>query len=309
MKSRGLLPGAQRRGGRGMVGRTAAIAVAALLAFLGLGQPATLAGDQPQAKGPRAKVSSGRAARLEAIRQIPWEELDEQAAANVRYVVENAGLFRRLPAQSIECDPTFFTFLLEHPDVVVNIWRVLKLSDGHLRRVEEGVFRADDRSGTTGSLCFVHRGENLHVVYGEGRYEGQLLARPVRGQCVLVLHTDHAIERDGRAVVTCRIDAFVHLENVGVDVLARTFQPLLGRTADHNLRETAQFVAMLHRAAEINQEGVLHVAERLTDVADEDRRRFVELAEQVAVQAALLASEEATARRAAGRPAGTRTSR
>ncbi len=301
MKLGGLVGGAGAGSGRAVPGRAIWAALPGLGLLLVLAQAATLDG-APPTKGARRLASTARAARREAIASIPWQQLDEQAAADVRYVVENAGLFRRLPAQSIECSPAFFNFLIEHPDVVVNIWRVLKLSDVRLTRVGDGQFSADDCSGTKGELRIVYRDGNLHVVYGEGRYEGPLLARPVRGRCVLVVSTEHAVQADGRPLATCRVDAFLHLENVGVDVLARTFQPLLGRTADHNLRETAQFVGMLYQAAEFNQEGVQQVAESLTDVAEEDRRRFAELAEEVAIRAALLASEEAAAQRAARRP-------
>lgn len=304
MKLGGLVGGAEGSRGGAMRGRPIWAALAGLGLLLVLAQPATLEG-VPPTKGARGPASTARAARREAIGSIPWEQLDEQSAADVRYVVEHAGLFRRLPAQSIECSSTFFNFLIEHPDVVVNIWRVLKLSDVQLTRVGEGQFSADDRSGTKGELRIVYGDENLHVVYGEGRYEGPLLARPVRGQCVLIVCTEHAVQADGRPLLTCRVNAFLHLENVGVDVLARTFHPLLGRTADHNLRETAQFVGMLYQAAEFNPEGVQQVAERLADVAEEDRRRFAELAEEVAVRAALLASEGAAAQRAARR-AGVR---
>lgn len=284
-------------------GRATRCALLAVAGFLAIAHAATLKAAPPVAKRDDARASGSRTARQEAIRSIPWQQLDQAAAADVRYVIENAGLFRRLPAQSIECSPVLFNFLLEHPDVVVNIWRVLRLSDVQLTRVGEGVFRADDRSGTTGQLRLVYRGENLHVVYGEGRYDGPLLARPVKGQCVLVVRTEHTVQTDGRPLATCRVDAFLHVENVGVDVLARTFQPLLGRTADHNLRETAQFVTMLYQAAESNLEGIRQVADSLKDVSEEDRVRFAELAEQIAVEAAMLASQQAAAQRAARRPA------
>lgn len=299
MKLGSLVRGAEAGNGSAVPGMAIRVAAAALSLLFVLAQAGTLEG-APPTKGAR-RLSSTSRARREAIGSIPWQRLDEQSAADVRHVVEHAGLFRRLPAQSIECSPAFFNFLIEHPDVVVNIWRVLKLSDVRLTRVGEGQFSADDRSGTKGELKIVFGDENLHVIYGEGRYEGPLLARPVKGQCVLIVSTEHTVQADGRPLATCRVDAFLHLENVGIDVLARTFQHLLGRTADHNLRETAQFVGMLYQAAELNQAGVQQVAASLTDVAEEDRRRFAELAEEVAVRAALLASEEAAAQRAAQR--------
>jgi hypothetical protein len=122
----------------------------------------------------------------------------------------------------------------------------------------------------------------------DGSYEGALLPKPVRGHCVLILKTSYSREADGRSYITCRLDSFMQLENITFDVLAKTFQPLVGQMADHNFRETIAFVGGLNQAAEANPDGMQRVADKMHDISPDVRKEFTALSEQVAVEAALI---------------------
>ena len=145
-------------------------------------------------------------------------------------MLEDTSVFRRMPTQVIECDPAFYTFLVEHPEVIVNIWSVLKISDVILKRTGENTFHADDRAGTLGQLEFLYRSHDTHVLYGEGHYRRRL-SFPSRcaAECLLLLKTAYIRETNGRYYITCRLDAFMHLENVGVELVARNL-PTAHRT-------------------------------------------------------------------------------
>lgn len=253
------------------------------------------------------KGATSRAAREEAVRAVPFDKLQQDARAKVSGVLEAAMIFRRLPSVVIECDPTLYLFLLDHPDVVVNIWQVLGISRSALLRTGDQTFRADDGAGTLGSIEYLYRSHDTHVVYAEGTYEGALFSKRLGGRCVLVLKTGYVHETNGRYYITCRLDAFVELDSNGVELVARTLQPLMGAAADHNFRETAAFVAGLSRAAEANQAGLERLAKKLTNVESADRERFIALTERLAIKAALAktakAKPAATARRPTRRPA------
>ena len=124
----------------------------------------------------------------------------------------------------------------------------------------------------------------------------------MRGRCLLLLKTAYLRQADGNYFITCRLDAFMQLDNVGVDMLAKTFQPFVGQVADHNFRETTGFVESLYRAAEINYSGMQALSREADLVQPEVRRGFVEVSEQVAVRAALAATEDLN-RRSASRTA------
>ncbi|HEY2146523.1 MAG TPA: hypothetical protein VGH32_01215, partial [Pirellulales bacterium] len=210
--------------------------------------------------------------------------------SRVTSVINNTSIYRRLPTQTIDCDPDLFEFLVLNPEVVVDIWRVMGITSMTLDRKTSEAFRASDGQGTIGNVEFAFRSPELHVVYSEGMYDGPMYPVKLRGECVMVMKTSHVREQNGRPHVVNRLDAFLRIDNIGVELIARTLQPLLGKTADHNFAETSAFVGTLSHTAEANPAGVARLAQRLPHINPQTRDRLAELAEQVADSAAAQAA-------------------
>ena len=113
---------------------------------------------------------------------------------------------------------------------------------------------------------FAYRSADTHVIYSTGTYDGSLSPAKIRGESVVVLKTEYHRDAAGRTRITSRLDVFLHLDNVGIEWIAKTLQPLLGKTADHNFAETASFVASLSHTAEANPAGVARLSNRLPHV-------------------------------------------
>src|SRR5690606_28382396 len=182
----------------------------------------------------------------------------------------------------VECDPDLMTFLLDHPEVLTNIWQLMKISDVRLQRTGPNSFRADDGLGTVADIRVAYRSPEKYVLYCEGGYHGSLLARPVRGRCVLMLRMQGLEETDGRYYITCRLDTFLHMERAGFELLAKTVHPLMGRAADSNFTETLAFVGHLSRTCAMNPSGTARMAQMLTQVQPETRNRLGLLAHEIA---------------------------
>lgn len=236
------------------------------------------------------KATNSRAARDEAVQAIPMDKLSREMRSRISAVINNTSIYRRLPTQSIDCDPELFEFLVQNPEVVVDIWRVMGITNMTLDRNGPDRFRAADGQGTTGNVEFVFSSPELHVIISEGMYDGPMYPVKLRGQCVLVMKTSHVREQNGRVHVVNRLDAFLRIENLGVEIVARTLQPLLGKTADHNFAETSAFVDQLSHTAEANPGGVSRLAQRLPHIEPKVRQQFAELAEHVADNAAAQAA-------------------
>jgi hypothetical protein len=256
---------------------------------------AVLVGWGPAFQGPAAAAratqpsaaSSSRESRDEAVRSLAQAKLGREARAKISGILGATTIYRRLPSQLIECDPNLYVFLVEHPDLVVNIWEALGISEVSVERTGENAFLANDKAGTLGRMEYLHRSPEMHLVYAEGSYEGPLFGRPIKGKSLLILQARYFRNSDGRHYVRCRMDAFLQVENVGVGMLAKTLQPLVGAAADHNFRETAAFLSSVSRAAEINYPGMQRMAENLTRVAEDEREEFASLTEQLAIRAAM----------------------
>ena len=123
-------------------------------------------------------------------------------------MLSNVSIYRRLPVRTVTCDPDFYLFLVRHPDVVVNIWEILGVSQIQLRQIDIATFRIVESEGTAATLEFIHHSRDTQIVYGKWTYTGPLLARKITGICLAVLKTGYAKGSDGRYLITSRMDGF-----------------------------------------------------------------------------------------------------
>lgn len=276
-----------------------------LLALLATG---ALAATPQQARGdsaPAASSSSGsdgtsiRAARDEAVRAIPWKLMSPGSRQTAQTIINNTSIYRRLPTRIIDCDPDLFTFLLQHPEVVIDVWRVMGLSQVALTKTSDGSYRGTDGAGTTGNVryLFSNWGEAAHntaVVYADGAYQGPPFGTALKAQTVMLMRSDSIRETNGRRYITVKVDTFVRIEQLGVEIIAKTVQPWIVKTADQNLIETLTFVSNFSRTAEKNPQGMKRLASRLNTLDEPTRIQLVNLCFR-------------TAERYAQRDNGTRT--
>lgn len=231
-----------------------------------------------------SKATWSRAARREAIQAIPLDHLARADQDSVRFVLNHTTLYRRLPVKQIECDPQLFLFLVRHPEVLVNIWEVLGVSNVSLQRSGPNTFLASDGQGTLGNVKILRDEANWQLMYAEGAYEGPLLKWPVRGKCVLLLRVRYQRRNDGHYQVTGQLDSFTHIDRVAVELLAKTFQPLVGLAADYNFTETMNFVGDLSQATERNPRGIASLYQKLNHIDPETRRQLLQVSQNVVIR-------------------------
>lgn len=288
--------GAARRP-RGALRRRAATVATILSCFAAQIGAMPVAG---HAAEPVNKGVSSRSVRDDAIRAVPLKNLEPEARNKVSAVLNDVSIFRRLPTQTVDCDPALFHYLVANPDIVVDIWRVMGVTNVTMDRIDANHFRGSDGDGTTCRAEFVYHSHDTHIIYAEGIYDGPLFARTIRGQCVAVLKSGEIRETNGRYYVTTRLDVFLHVDNAGVELLAKMFQGWLGKTIDHNFTETVAFLGNISNTAETNPHGMRKLASRLERVDAERRNRFAQLTDQVAKNLATVdlagAQRPATAR-------------
>jgi len=275
--------------------------VAMGLAFL---RQTPLAAETPSTRRQNpCRATTGRSARKSAIQSIPLQQLDADGRAKVASVLSKSTIFRRLPTGVTQCDPEMYLFLVQHPDVVVNIWQVMGISRMAMQEIAADTFRMTDGAGTVGTVKFLYCSHDTHLIYCEGSYDGPLFNKPVRGRGLIILRSGYVREPDDRYYVTSRMDTFVHVEHAGVELLTRTLQPLVGRVADMNFLQTVGFLGALSRTAEVNLAGVQRLADRLCLIQPRVRSQFAQVARRVAEKAGDLRPRDTDAEgRVAERP-------
>jgi hypothetical protein len=187
-----------------------------------------------------------------------------------------------LPIETVDCEPDLFAFIANNPDVMVNIWQLMGVTNVSLDRLDADHFRCSDGDGTTAKVEVVYRGRDMQVIYAEGFYDGSLFPKTVRGQCVMILKYANGRAANGRLEETVRLDTFLHVDNIGLEIIAKLFQGVVGRTIDHNFGETVAFMGSMSHTAETNPRGIARVAARLNHVDQTRREQFAAVASHVA---------------------------
>jgi hypothetical protein len=235
--------------------------------------------------------------RDEAMRSLPLAELTAETRRKLMMVCERPTIYRRLPQKSMVCDPALHRFLIRNPEVVVSIWQLMNVASITAERRGPYLWKGNDGAGTTCDLELVYGTDNLHIMYGDGFYEGSLLKHRVTGRSVLLLHSGYPQGPDRRPYVANRLDLFVQIDNLAADVVARTLSPWVGKVADANFHESCVFASKLSQTAEQNSRGVQRLADKLTSVEPPVREEFSKVAAAVQEKAVARQSNPAVQQR------------
>ncbi len=231
-----------------------------------------------------APGSSHRSDRIDAARSIPFHRLNGATSDLIRGVVHNPSFYRRMPTQRIECDAEMFDFLVRRPEIMVNIWDLMGITNVRTRRVGPYSFLADDGMGTTCRCDLVYQAPGLHIYVGTGEYDGSLSPRKVTGNCVCVLRSHAARDETGRHLVTGTMDVFLKLDSLGADLITRTVGPFMVKTADYNFVETARFVGEIYHLCRESPYVAQVLAQRLDKIDPQVQQEFARLAASVAAR-------------------------
>lgn len=200
-----------------------------------------------------AAASTSKKSEAEAIRQIPWEAFDPQTRQAVESLIERHSLYRRLPLAGGFCNPEIYDFLLCHPEVVVGLWQKLGYSQIRLDSAGPGRYVLREGTGTTADVTVLYHDNRKMLIYCSGVYRGSAAAKPLEGETVVLMQyrfTEDAAHDFAPLAIT-RLDCFIRIKNPGVDLVSRTFGPLIGKIVDSNFVKTVDFVNSVSENAEI----------------------------------------------------------
>lgn len=237
--------------------------------------------------GESSEASTSEATQAESRRSIPLAKIDPQFRPAVAAVLADPTIFRRMPTSVVDCRPELFTFLAQNPEVMVEIWRHLGVSQVTLTRLDERTCKLSDGAGTTGTIIVVEQtceegAQNRIVMLANGSFEGKPFQQPISAQCVLVLTSGSKEETNGRRFVAARMDAFIKLDRMSLALVAKAVHPFVGQTADRNFTDTMLFVSNLSYTAEKRPEAIEQVAIDMKNLDQPRRQGLIKAAYQCA---------------------------
>lgn len=225
--------------------------------------------------------TSSRSAKEEAEASLPLQELTAESQAKINGVLENTSFYRRLPVNSIEIDPEYFLLLARYPEIVVETWRLMGVTQMTTERTGPYSLHSNDGAGTISDIELIYGNQGYHLYYGVGSYEGPLNRRPLTGQCVIIMRTEYGRAPNGNPTAINVLDIFLKVDNAAAGFITRTLNPIVGKTADHNFTESLNFIQRLNETTEKNGPGVQAMAYRLSGLHSDVRQMLVEVAGNV----------------------------
>ena len=219
--------------------------------------------------------------RKAAVERIQWDRLPPDVSERLRPIVDRPTVFRQMETKKILCDADMFRFLVRYPEVVVNIWQLMGITKVTAQRTAPFEFSANDGAGTKTNVELVYGDDSTHIMLCEGLYQGHLFKRIMRGRCVLVLRSEFGKDESGATVIANKMDMFLQVDDLGLDMLTRTLHPLLGKSADRNFIESVKFVQRVSQTAEANGPGMQRLAMRMPNIQPDVRTRFANLSMDV----------------------------
>ncbi|MBX3422265.1 MAG: hypothetical protein KF752_11985 [Pirellulaceae bacterium] len=254
---------------------------------------------------PSGEMRISRRQRLEAASSsIPLGQLQEHHAAEVRDVVNNPSFYRQMPPRMMNCDPQLLTYLIRRPEVMVNIWEMIGITNIQAQRTGTNTFYANDGAGTTCNCELIHSSDSVHIYYGTGNYEGILAPRPITGRVVCVVHSRPQPNPQAHSgfLVQGTMDVFMKVDNLGADLLTRTLGPLVGKVTEHNYDETSRFVCQLSEFCAANPGASQQIAGQLSVRDETAGREFSQIAARIAMRKHALRSNPQQPSRLAQQP-------
>jgi hypothetical protein len=225
--------------------------------------------------------SAGRDACRRGLDSLPAHRMAADDRRVIEHFQRSTTIYRRLPAETIHCDAALLEFVLTKPETLVDVWRVLGISRVSLDPTGPGRWRLADGYGTEGTVRLIHHEHgpagSLLVFHGSGGYTGPLAPKHLTGSCLLVVRHQPVVVEDRRAQ-RMEVEAFLDVDGLGLEIVTRTLQPLIVRSAAANVHEICLFVSQFATAATRNPSGMATLAEQLPRTGAADRRMLCALA-------------------------------
>jgi hypothetical protein len=229
--------------------------------------------------------SGSRRAREEAIAAIPWRQLPPPLASRLQSLVLHPSIYRRMPTSYVECDPQLHLFFVRNPEALVSVWQSMGITNVTVERPSPTTFQANDGMGTLTQLQLVYATPDVHLFYGTGYYDGDLVPGRVNGHGAVLLRSRVYARPDGKQIVQDTMDAFIKIESGPLDVAAKTLHPLFMKYADINFVDTTRFIGRLSLTAYQHPDAMQHWIPRLPNLNPLVRTEFAQVVTQMATPA------------------------
>ncbi|MDD3586339.1 MAG: hypothetical protein PHQ75_04090 [Thermoguttaceae bacterium] len=239
-----------------------------------------------------SRASTSRASADQIVGKIPWQYFSAENQTRIRGIISNHTLYRRLPVSGGYCNPEILDFVLCHPETIVGLWETLGYTELSLQRVGNTNYLLQDKAGTVGNIDVLFQSDEMLVIWCNGSYHGPVKSGEIVGEMLIVLQVRYTEDVLRKPVAICRLDSFVRVKNIGIDLMGRIFGPALGKIADNNLEQTFVFVSSISKTAEEAPDALRDLVLRTSSLSPQIRENFLLITRRANAQNRSLAGGE-----------------
>jgi hypothetical protein len=224
--------------------------------------------------------SSSAAIRKQALAELPLDELSPAARAKAQRVLQNMGLFRRLPTLAFDVEPSVYHYLLQHPDVAVSTWRAMDISKFELKQVGPNRYHADAGDGSVGDIEVWRSTPDDTLIYCDGAFKSPLVTKPIVARSIMRLRTRMVNAAGEPPRAECSGEVYVEFPSQAVETIAKVISPISHSIADRNFKQLSLYAHLMSQAMTRQPGWVRQLADRM-DADAEQRAALLQLGEQV----------------------------
>jgi hypothetical protein len=173
--------------------------------------------------------------------RVPIEELSPDVRSKALRVLERPTLHARGPAESFNCQPEVYHWLVDHPDQAVVLWRALGARCTSIDAEAEGAYRWHDPQAGEIHWHTIVNTPQQHIWYAEGRVRASAVLPASSVQAIVVLQYAEGTDEEGHPAMRHQMDLMVHTDSRALALAARLFGDSVPHAAEQYIGQMEMF--------------------------------------------------------------------
>ncbi|MSQ93111.1 MAG: hypothetical protein EXR98_00990 [Gemmataceae bacterium] len=176
---------------------------------------------------------------------IPWENLDERAAALAKQLMEKPTVLARGPVDTFACSPDQYYWLLDNPDRAVAAWRRLGAKCVSIQKRGPGRFGYTDESGSDVTWEIIHQGRGVRIWFAEGKVKASAVLPLVPVKAMVILRHAEGKSAEGSVVMKHHTELIIHTDSKAAAAVTKLMGQSASKLAEQGLGQLQIFFSAL----------------------------------------------------------------
>jgi hypothetical protein len=196
------------------------------------------------ARGTGAPAPASFGPMIAPTSRVPLDQVPAEVRERMQAVLERPTLRTHGPTEAFNCEPVFYLWLLDHPDLAVRLWRGLGVRCAEIQDRGAGRFGWQDGQGSNLVWSTVLNTAGQRVWYAEGHVKPGVLLPAAMVRAVVCMNHREGKDEDGRPAVRHQVELYLQTDSRAMALAAR----LLGASAPHLAEQYAGQIQTFYAA-------------------------------------------------------------